>query len=70
MSNPRFVLLFVCSASAVFVDTLSNVCICMNRGMLGTLMGLDTIKVMSSIPLVYLAIKMRNINPIEDKFNG
>jgi len=39
-------------------------------GMLGTLMGLDTIKVFSSLPLVWLSLKLRNINPIEDHFNG
>jgi len=39
-------------------------------GMIGTLMGLDSIKVTSAIPMVYLAIKLRNLNPLEDHFNG
>jgi len=39
-------------------------------GMLGTLMGLDTIKVASALPLFYLAVKMRSIKILEDHFNG
>jgi len=39
-------------------------------GMLGTLMGLDTVKVMAAIPLTWAAIKMRSCVPLEDLFNG
>lgn len=39
-------------------------------GMIGTLMGLDLIKFASGIPKMYLAVKLRSINPIEDHFNG
>jgi len=37
--------------------------------MIGTLMGLDTIKVSSGIPLAWLAVKLRSLSPIEDHFN-
>lgn len=39
-------------------------------GMLGTLMGLDTIKAMAGIPLIWVAIKMRSCRPLEEKYNG
>jgi len=39
-------------------------------GMIGTLMGLDAIKVSSSIPLFFLAYKLKTFNPLEDHFNG
>jgi len=39
-------------------------------GMIGTLMGLDVIKVAGSIPMFYLAWKNRNMVAIEDHFNG
>jgi len=39
-------------------------------GMVGTLMGLDLIKVSSSLPLWWVSMKIKSINPIEDHFNG
>jgi len=39
-------------------------------GMLGTLMGLDTIKVAASIPVFLLAIKKRRPGDIGEHFNG
>jgi hypothetical protein len=39
-------------------------------GMLGTLMGLDTIKVAASIPVFLLAVKKRRPGDIGDHFNG
>jgi len=39
-------------------------------GMIGTLMGLDSIKVASGLPIIWLSIRMRNVNPLEDHFNG
>lgn len=39
-------------------------------GMIGTLMGLDTIKVAAGLPLFYLAAKMKSMKILEDHFNG
>jgi len=39
-------------------------------GMLGTLMGLDVIKVAFSIPVSIVAVRIKSLNPIEDHFNG
>jgi hypothetical protein len=39
-------------------------------GMIGTLMGLDAIKVASSFPIFYVAGRYKSINPVEDHFNG
>jgi len=39
-------------------------------GMIGTLMGLDAIKVSSALPLMFLAAKNRVIGPLRDHFNG
>jgi len=39
-------------------------------GMIGTLMGLDVIKLSSSIPLCWLVYKLKSVNPLEDHFNG
>jgi len=38
-------------------------------GMIGTLMGLDTIKVSSGIPLLYMSARWRSIIELEDHFN-
>jgi len=39
-------------------------------GMIGTLMGLDVIKVASAIPVTVVAFRLKSINPLEDHFNG
>jgi len=39
-------------------------------GMIGTLMGLDVIKVASAIPVSVVAFRLKSINPLEDHFNG
>ncbi|PRP80759.1 hypothetical protein PROFUN_11499 [Planoprotostelium fungivorum] len=39
-------------------------------GMIGTLMGLDVLKVSAGIPIGYLAFKMRTLVPVEEHFNG
>jgi len=39
-------------------------------GMVGTLMGLDAIKVSAAMPLIFLAMKYRVIKPLADHFNG
>jgi len=39
-------------------------------GMIGTLMGLDLIKVTAGLPLFYLAWKARSTKPLADAFNG
>jgi len=39
-------------------------------GMIGTLMGLDAIKVSMGIPTAIFAIRTRSILPLEDLFNG
>jgi len=38
-------------------------------GMIGTLLGIDTVKVASGIPVLYLAAKWRSLGEIEDHFN-
>jgi len=39
-------------------------------GMIGTLMGLDLIKVMAGLPMGYLAWKARSLRPLQEAFNG
>lgn len=39
-------------------------------GMIGTLMGLDLIKVMAGLPMGYLAWKSRSLKPLAEAFNG
>jgi hypothetical protein len=38
--------------------------------MIGTLMGLDVIKVSISLPTIYFAYKFKACWPLEDVFNG
>jgi len=38
-------------------------------GMIGTLLGLDTIKVTSAVPLIFMSIRWRSIMQLEDHFN-
>jgi hypothetical protein len=38
--------------------------------MVGTLMGLDLIKVASSLPILYYAMKIRSLRPLEDHYNA
>ncbi len=40
------------------------------RGMIGTLMGLDVIKVAMAVPTSYFAYKFRACWPLEEVFNG
>jgi len=39
-------------------------------GMIGTVLGLDAIKVSASFPLMFLAFKYKTISALADRFNG
>jgi len=39
-------------------------------GMVGTLMGLDLMKVCSSLPVAWVAFKLRSLGPLEEHYNG
>jgi len=39
-------------------------------GMVGTLMGLDVIKVASGIPVTVVSVRFKSLNPLEEHFNG
>ena len=38
--------------------------------MIGTLMGLDVIKLAAGIPIIYFSIRQRRLYPVSEHFNG